>query len=392
MCPTSAISMHVNKDGKYTPKIQDDRCINCKICLRVCPGIGIKAHAMSAELFGDTQKDTRVQRLVGTYLCCYVSSATDSQIRQRASSGGAVTALLFHLLENGLIDGALVTKADPDNPIQTQSFIAHTLDDLLSATTSRYCPTTPNVVVKDILENPGRYAVVGLPCQIHGIRKAEEHNKILKQRIVLHLGLLCSGTATFHATHNYLAHTGIPTDTILNFRYRVGWPSNIVVELKNGATFIENPSVLLRARRFFLPNRCSLCFDQMNELADISFGDAWYERSGRSIIITRSKTADDLLQQAKTSLNSTKIDVANVINPSRDVLMFKKRAIIARMRLLRLFNKSVPSYDTSFYDPTFIDYGKSLIFFVNAFIGSKKKLWKFIPSMIRFENWLLQFM
>ena len=103
-----------------------------------------------------------------------------------------------------------------------------------------------------------------------------------------------------------------------------------------------------------------------------------------------SKIAEELLHQAEKRVHITKIDEAKVINPEKDVLMSKKRGINARMCLMRARNKSVPSYDMTFYDPTLIDYGKSIIYFMNTFIGSKKKLWKFIPAIISIENLLLR--
>ena len=47
----------------------------------------------------------------------------------------------------------------------------------VSATKSKYCPVPANVRIKKILRRNGKFAVVGLPCHIHGVRKAEMLNK-----------------------------------------------------------------------------------------------------------------------------------------------------------------------------------------------------------------------
>ena len=45
-------------------------------------------------------------------------------------------------------------------------------------------PVPANIAFEEILEHDGKYAVVGLPCHIHGLRKAQELNKKLRERIV----------------------------------------------------------------------------------------------------------------------------------------------------------------------------------------------------------------
>lgn len=41
ICPKSAISMLEDEEGFLYPEIDEDKCINCRMCLKVCP---IKEH------------------------------------------------------------------------------------------------------------------------------------------------------------------------------------------------------------------------------------------------------------------------------------------------------------------------------------------------------------
>ena len=80
-----------------------------------------------------------------------------------------------------------------------------------------------------------KIAVVGLPCHIHGIRRAEMLNKNLEKRIVLHLGIFCSHTDTFWQTFSLINQLGIKENDVKKINYRGdGWPGNMVIELKNG--------------------------------------------------------------------------------------------------------------------------------------------------------------
>ena len=105
MCPTESIKMTVNEaNGLYTPQLIGDSCIHCGICLRVCPS--------RSSGFGVALPETESSKgtLLGDFVRCYMSNASDEAIRYKASSGGLITSLLIFALDHGLIDGVLVTE------------------------------------------------------------------------------------------------------------------------------------------------------------------------------------------------------------------------------------------------------------------------------------------
>src|SRR5690606_7501043 len=113
-------------------------------------------------------------------------------------------------------------------------FIARTREQIIEASNSKYCPIPMNTKIKEILSTPGRYAVVGLPCQIQGLRKAEVHNKLLKERIVLHLGLACNHMPSFNATEYLLNKMQVKKEEVLSLEYRSkAKPSEMIITLEN---------------------------------------------------------------------------------------------------------------------------------------------------------------
>ena len=320
LCPEKAIKLRINeKKGIFVPKINEEKCNNCGICYEVCPGHEVDFKELNLEIFGKEPEDV----LIGNYLNCYVGHSTDYDIRYNSASGGLVTQLLIFALEEGIIDGALVTRMKKDNPLEPEPFIARTKDEIIEASKSKYCPVPVNIALKEILksEEGEKFAVVGLPCHIHGIRKAEQISKKLKERIVLHIGIICNHTPTFLATEFLLKKMKIKKDDVTKLDYRgEGWPGGMKVTTKNkNKIFIPHFSsgywgIVFNS--FFFPMRCTLCSDKVCELSDVSFADAWMpelmknDNIGTSLIISRNEISEEILNKAvlkeKIELKKTK--------------------------------------------------------------------------------------
>ena len=124
------------------------------------------------------------------------------------------------------------------NPLEPCPFIATTKEQILAASKSKYCPVPANLALRKILEskNNDRFAVVGLPCHIHGIRKAEIVNKALREKVVLHIGIVCEGgTFNFLGTEYRLKTMGITKRDVRKIDYRgKGWPGDVpIYQLSN---------------------------------------------------------------------------------------------------------------------------------------------------------------
>lgn len=352
ICPVSAVEMVVNeRKGIYIPKLIDSKCNQCGLCLEACPGYSTDFSHPNLEIYGKEPEDT----LLGNYIGCYLAHATDHEVRYNSASGGLVTSLLIFALEQGLIDGALVTRMKRDNPLEPESFIARTKEDILEASKSKYCPVPANVVLKEILKEEGKFAVVGLPCHIHGIRRAEAINKKLKERITLHFGIFCSHTDSFKGTEFLLTKLGIRREEVDAISYRGGgWPGEVKIKLKNrDEKIIPLASALwvsFHDSLLFSPSRCLSCNDVTNELADISFGDAWLpeimatECEGKSIVIAKSAQGEALLHRASSKgiIELQALDAKEVIRSQKTFLHFKKVNLGARIRLRGLFGRKLP--------------------------------------------------
>jgi coenzyme F420 hydrogenase subunit beta len=327
--------------------------------------------------------------LLGCYLKCYLGHSANEEIRWNSTSGGLVTHILSYALEQGMIDGAIVTKMDEAHPLKPQVFIARTNRELLEAARSKYCPVPVNSVIQEILksEESAKYAIVGLPCHIHGIRKAEQMNNRLRKRIVLHLGLFCTHTPTFLATRFLLSNYHIDEQEVLKLDYRGhGWPGDMSIWLTNEEKVVIphfSPLYLgVTFHQFFIPHHCTVCCDKLCELADLSFGDAWLpevvnDKQGTSLIIVRNKIGEKILQnELKVGAVTLKRVYPETVHRSQAILAVKKRRK-ALKNLMQSIGKPIPSTNQKLPHPRFTDYLFSISSYMLNYCFSKKTLWKF---------------
>jgi len=330
--------------------------------------------------------------LMGNCANCYVGYASNYDIRYNSSSGGLVTALLISALEDGLIDGALVTRVSKHKPLLPEAFVARNQEEIISACGSKYCPVPVNILLKKILREKGRFAVVGLPCHIHGIRKFERINKRLRERILLHLGLFCANGVTFLGTEYFLQGWKIKKESVNGLNYRgKGWPGRIVVQLKDEREKIiprgTTEKSLFRRVLFysafhydFTHPRCLLCSDLTNVLSDISFGDPWLpdvlkeEKIGKSLVISRSKIGDEILRRALTKREVEMVEIR-----ARKVLQAQnfgfKRDVGSRLRAVSSWGKPVPRYVP---EPAESNRFKraNMLFYLPSYFSARKYLWR----------------
>lgn len=403
LCPNSAIKLTKdNSRGVYLPVIDDAVCNQCGICFDVCPGYSVDFKELNRNIFGKETEDI----LLGNRLSCYIGYATDYKIRANSASGGLVTALLIFALEKGLIDGALVTRMKSDHPLEPEPFIARTKEEILSAAKSKYCPVPANIALKEVLESEGRYAVVGLPCHIQAIRKAESINTRLKERILLHFGLVCNHAPSFLATEYLLQKLGISKNQVSKINYRgKGWPGQMTITLKNGGTklvpYLSESYWGVAFQSFFYPIRCTMCTDKICELADISFMDAWLpelsqDRVGKSLIVLRNQAGEELLERALIAKVVKLKEVSDDKVIQSQSLALVRRQYSARLSLLKKFRKAVPNYNQPLSKVKLTDYLGAASLYLRTHVSEKRHLWFLVNwysilwRLARFSKWKLK--
>ena len=407
ICPKNAI-ITTCKNGNFRPVVDEELCINCGRCIKACPGLGVNLKGMAEELFFET---TNENKMVGRYERCYTGHSTDYDIRYHSASGGMVSQFLIWLLEKKEIDGAIITKFDQQNDYLVKSFIATTKENVISGRSSKYSPVTLNHAIRDIKESNGtRYVVVGLPCHIHGFRKAMEIDKILKEKIVGLFAIYCSCGRSFSMTEFIFKERGISKDKINYFQYRdEGCLGKMVVkcpesEGKNFKSINEYAEIVLSnnervlkedyqsyyhpLRSFFIPRRCLFCIDHYGELADVSFGDIHIkpysdDKVGINSVVVRSKSWVDLLERCSKE-GFVHLDEVSfeTISESQKMSYVKKGENGAFIKMGKTLGKVMPEYDVDYLRQPFLkDWASFVLKRSQQFLGNHRKLWPLISLL-----------
>jgi coenzyme F420 hydrogenase subunit beta len=328
ICPENAI------ETSYYNIKETGHCTNCQICYKSCPGIGFDYKHFNEKIFKSPYPtDTDL----GYYQQIYAGYSRNRNIRDKASSGGIVTGLLIGLLSEGKINGAIVVKGRNGNDFDSEVTIAKKSLDISEACQSKYITVYTNKILTQLRNIRGKYAYVGLPCQIHGLRKAEKENPWLKSKIALYIGLFCGFNLYPDATSFLLNKLGIDQSQINGLKYRGGADeTGFFVECTGGKEYFIKKHAYTFLNMSFSPKRCWKCYDLTAEFADISVGDAWEKNNGGwSRIITRNEKSDDIIKEMtrKRHIHIEESNKSDIAGSQSHLIRYKKRWFWTRYRL-----------------------------------------------------------
>lgn len=291
VCPRSAVTMQENEGGLLLPAVNENKCSGCGLCAKVCPGDHLDVPAFRSDPFR------------GEVIAAYCGQAADKEILRSGQSGGLATALLYHLLDT-IVDKALVTEMPPDGSLRPICHFTHDKAVIARSQGSKYCPVPLNsfLPTPSLWKNTG-YALVGLPCHLHGVQNILAMRRDLQPPVFI--GLICDRTLSYAAIDYLIEKTPLAKHSVSTLHYRDkvlgGWPGNVSVISTVNKSFAVESKHRMWCKRVFTPPRCSLCFDKMNVFADVVLGDAWGVRSGKdgySVILARTNRGFDIVENA----------------------------------------------------------------------------------------------
>lgn len=167
-CPKAAITMQEDSEGFLYPHIDEDSCIHCGLCQKVCSWEHPQYNNSSEPL-------------------TLASILKDKAERQRSTSGGVFYAIAKWIVEQkGIVYGAAF-----DEQLQLRHIGVDNLDDLQKLRGSKYIQSKLGHVFKDVksqLEHGNWCYFTGTGCQVAGLRAflRKDYEKLICSDVVCH--------------------------------------------------------------------------------------------------------------------------------------------------------------------------------------------------------------
>ena len=169
-CRHGAIEFVQNEEGFLHPKINVEKCVECKMCVRACPILTPCSPA-------GTQEDKQV----------FAAWAKDEEIRMESSSGGVFSVLAKNMLSGG----GIVFGAAFDENFKLRHIGIEDEKSLEKLRGSKYVQSEIGdafVRVERFLKSGRNVLFSGTPCQIAGLRMflRKSYENLLTIDIVCH--------------------------------------------------------------------------------------------------------------------------------------------------------------------------------------------------------------
>lgn len=310
-CPVNCISIEQDKEGFLYPKIDDEKCIKCGKCERVCPFLRLAPKAESK--------------------CAYAGYNLDLELRLKSSSGGVFSVIAENILnKKGSVYGVTMS----DDCEKSQFIKIETKDKLDTIRGSKYLQSEISGIFEDVekdLKNGKKVLFSGTPCQVNALKNflGKEYNNLLC------IDFICHGVPSpllWKKYLNYIEEKKRIDITNIDFRNKklVNTLSEKIIKHDNSSFFIpkdESSYFQMFMKNLSLRPSCYNCQAKANRFSDVTIGDFWgieqilpniNDEKGCSVIIIRSLKGNKVIEELKKLLELYTITYEEAItnNPS----------------------------------------------------------------------------
>ncbi|HZS15606.1 MAG TPA: Coenzyme F420 hydrogenase/dehydrogenase, beta subunit C-terminal domain [Candidatus Dormibacteraeota bacterium] len=309
-CPRGVLAYAGERPVQTDAESGADGCrfgdAGCTVCAKACARLRPQTVMLESAVMGRAHRDDEP---AGVARSVVAARGASPAVHAAGQDGGFVTALLGWALEHELIDGAVVSGVDPTAPLLPVPVLATTPSALLAAARSRYTYSANPLLLRDV-PPARRVALVGTPCQVSAVRRAQASGLKRFRSVVFTVGLMCSEAFTVEGfLHGVLeSRLGIDLRDVakvnIKGRVLVSVPPGREGRLRQGAipgsaARIAAPGLVevpLKECKPFAREACHHCPDFAAELADVSAGGLGLD--GWTIAMARTGIGEDWLHGA----------------------------------------------------------------------------------------------
>lgn len=290
-CPKQCIIMRSDKEGFLYPEVDEQECIECGMCTRICPWL----HDIKPNIEG--------------YPIVYAAKHKSDYIRESSTSGGAFSSIAEYVLSlGGIIYGASFVRETQ----RVEHICVTNNSDLYRLRGSKYVQSYIGDVYTKIRVdlNEDKYVLfVGTPCQCDGLKSflQKDYPKLYV------VDILCHGVPSPLVLHDALLSCG---NDIIDIKFRdkgQGWRNSYKFQIKSKDMTITNETYLnLYFRGVLNRKSCYRCkYMSTNRVSDLTIGDYWNisnvqpsfeDKLGVSCLLVNCPKGDELLHKCLPQL------------------------------------------------------------------------------------------
>lgn len=313
VCAKNAITIQLNEDGFYRPYIDEDKCVDCGLCTKVC------------YKFDANVKVTNTDAL--DKLKVYSAQYKSASILEKVTSGGVADALAKELVKQGFV---CIGVTYNDDRHRAEHVIASTVGETDAFRGSKYIQSYSLDAFKSLVKNARttKFAIFGLPCHIYAAHQFLSRRNLRDNCLLI--DLFCHGCPSMLVWNKYEQKIKKQVKNKkfddVQFRSKVrGWGTFyvVVVVVEGVRAFISSPKQDEFYSLFFsdhvLNDACSDCkLRSTMEYTDIRLGDFWgkrflNDRKGVSAVAITSERGQMLFETIKDKFVTAHSDMSEVL-------------------------------------------------------------------------------
>lgn len=303
ICPVGAIEMQSDEEGFLYPRINEEKCIDCKLCEKICPKINRKFKNK-------------------TILNSYSVRSKDKKILNTSTSGGFFTPIAKYILKNkGYVYGAGYGKK-----LEVIHKEVRKEEELEELRGSKYVQSNLNNTFKHIREHlqiGNLVLFTGTPCQVEGLKNflGKEYDNLYT------IDLVCHGVPSPKLWGKYVEYQEKRNNSKIKEAYfrnkTYGYHGGTMkLKFENGKTYYGSARTDYMLKAFFKeissrPSCYECSWKGRNRASDYTIYDCWSyskltskkdDNLGHTNLFVNTKKAKELLEKISEEIEIQAVD------------------------------------------------------------------------------------
>lgn len=311
-CPIQCISEEIDSCGFSYPKVNEEKCIECGQCEKICP------------LISNKNVSNGIQGI-------YAAWTNDHELRFMSTSGGIFSEIARKFVKTG---GAVCAAAyDKNNDVK--HVITHFETNISELAQSKYVQSQLGetlIEIRRLLAKGEKVLFVGTPCQVAAINNfCSEYSDRLYT-----IDFICRGVNSPKAYRAWISELERKHRALVKkiwFKYKdKGWkrsPRNTLIEFNTGKKIIlrdyyNSYMVGYLGPNLYIRPSCSDCmFKGENRVSDITLGDFWGVEpeldsdEGTSMLLISTRKGRELFEAVSDNITAYEKKMDNVVKGNK---------------------------------------------------------------------------